>query len=120
MRFQKTPDSAIHFHATAFPPPIVVAKPQQAIVTQQNKEQKKELEKLQKQFNKLEEQINQLNKNKAEIELELSKPANYADQNKFRQIETDHKSIQQKIAVAEEQYEKLFEQIMNLEKQVVA
>ncbi|HRH47253.1 MAG TPA: ATP-binding cassette domain-containing protein [Panacibacter sp.] len=100
--------------------PIVVAKPQLAIVTQQNKEQKKELEKLQKQFNKLEEQINQLNKNKAEIELELSKPANYADQNKFRQIETDHKNIQQKIAVAEEQYEKLFEQIMNLEKQVVA
>jgi len=100
--------------------PVIVAKPQQAIVTQQNKEQKKELEKLQKQFSKLEEQINQLNKNKTEIELELSKPANYADQNKFRQIETDHKNIQQKIAVAEEQYEKLFEQIMNLEKQVVA
>ena len=100
--------------------PVIVAKPQQAVTTQQNKEQKKELEKLQKQFNKLEEQINQLNKNKAEIELELSKPANYADQNKFRQIETDHKNIQQKIAVAEDQYEKLFEQIMNLEKQVVA
>lgn len=100
--------------------PVIVAKPQQAVITQQNKEQKKELEKLQKQFNKLEEQINQLNKNKAEIELELSKPTNYADQNKFRQIETDHKNIQQKIAVAEEQYEKLFEQIMNLEKQVVA
>ena len=56
--------------------PVIVAKPQQAAFTQQNKEQKKELEKLQKQFNRLEEQINQLNKNKADIELELSKPAN--------------------------------------------
>ena len=59
-----------------------------------------------------------MNKNKTDIELELSKPANYADQNKFRQIETDHKNVLQKITAAEEQYEKLFEQIMELEKQV--
>ena len=37
--------------------PVIALKPQQAPVTQQNKEQKKELEKLQKQFNKLKNKL---------------------------------------------------------------
>jgi ATP-binding cassette subfamily F protein 3 len=83
----------------------------------QGSEQKKELQRLQKQFNKLEEEINQLNTNKTNLELELSKPENYADKNKFQQLEKDYKKIQQKITAANTVYEKLFEKIMELEVQ---
>ncbi len=93
---------------------------QKPAVTNANREEKKELEKLQKQFSKLEEQINQINKSKAAIELELGKPENYANQNKFKQIEADHKKVQQQLDTANAQYEKMFEQIMELEKQVTA
>jgi ATP-binding cassette subfamily F protein 3 len=79
------------------------------------REQKKELQRLQKQFNKLEEEINQHNEKKAGLELELAKPENYADKNKFQQLENDYKNIQQKIAKANITYEQLFEKIMELE-----
>jgi len=78
------------------------------------REQKKELLRLQKQFNKLEEEINEMNANKAGIELELAKPENYADKNKFQQLENDYKNIQQKIVKANTTYEQLFEKIMEL------
>jgi ATP-binding cassette subfamily F protein 3 len=97
--------------------PVAVVKPQQQ-VTNATREQKKELEKLQRQFSKLEEQIEQQNKTKSSIEAELANPANYADRNKFAQIEADHKAIKQKIDQANNQYEALFEQIMTLEKQI--
>jgi ATP-binding cassette subfamily F protein 3 len=80
-----------------------------------DREQKKELQRLQKQFNKLEEEINQLNKNKANLELELAKPENYSDKKKFHVLENDYKNIQQKIAKATTTYEQLFEKIMELE-----
>ncbi len=78
-------------------------------------EQKRELQRLQKQFSKLEEDINQLNTNKANLEFQLSKPENYADKNKFQQLEKDYKNIQQKITAANTTYEQLFEKIMELE-----
>jgi len=78
------------------------------------REQKKELQRLQKQFNKLEEEINELNANKTGMELELAKPENYADKNKFQQLENDYKNIQQKIVKANTTYEQLFEKIMEL------
>jgi ATP-binding cassette subfamily F protein 3 len=79
------------------------------------REQKKELLRLQKQFNKLEEEINELNVKKANIEMELAKPENYADKNKFQQLENDYKNMQQRIAKANIAYEQLFEKIMELE-----
>jgi len=81
-------------------------------------EQKKELQRLQKQFSKLEEEINQLNANKTNLELELAKPENYTDKNKFQQLEKNYQNIKQKIASAHAAYEQLFEKIMELEKQI--
>lgn len=80
-----------------------------------DREQKKELQRLQKQFSKLEEEINQLNANKSNLEAELAKPENYSDKNKFLQLEKDYQAIQQKIAAANITYEQLFEKIMELE-----
>ena len=80
-----------------------------------DREQKKELQRLQKQFSKLEEEINQLNANKTNLEAELAKPENYSDKNKFLQLEKDYNIIQQKIASLNSNYEQLFEKIMELE-----
>jgi ATP-binding cassette subfamily F protein 3 len=79
------------------------------------RDQKKELQRLQKQFNKLEEDINKLNTTKTTIETDLGNPSIYADMKKFQQLETEHKNILQKISVAEKEYESLFEKIMALE-----
>jgi ATP-binding cassette subfamily F protein 3 len=80
-----------------------------------DREQRKELQRLQKQFSKLEEEINQLNNTKTDLELELAKPENYYDKNKFLQLEKNYSTIQQKIAAANVQYEQLFEKIMQME-----
>jgi ATP-binding cassette subfamily F protein 3 len=80
-----------------------------------DREQKKELQRLQKQFSKLEEGINQLNISKTNLEAELAKPENYSDKNKFLQLEKEYNIIQQKIASANLNYEQLFEKIMELE-----
>jgi ATP-binding cassette subfamily F protein 3 len=81
-----------------------------------DREQKKELQRVQKQFSKLEEEINQLNINKTNLEVELARPENYSDKNKFLRLEKEYNIIQEKIASANSSYEQLFEKIMELEK----
>lgn len=83
--------------------------------TNTDREQKKELQKLQKQFSKLEGHLNELNQQKTNAESDLAKPESYADKNKFLALEASYKSIQQKIAAANRDYETLFEKIMQLE-----
>jgi len=85
-------------------------------ISDPDREQKKELQRLQKQFSKLEEEINQLNINKTNLEAELAKPEIYSNKNKFLQLEKDYNLIQQKIASANLNYEQLFEKIMEMEK----
>lgn len=83
-----------------------------------DRDQKKELQRLQKQFSKLEQDITQFNNEKTNIELELAKPESYADKNRFQELEKNYAAIQQRISAANDQYEKLFEKIMELESQV--
>ncbi len=80
-----------------------------------NSAQKKELQKLQKQFSKLEEDINQFNQKKAGLEKELAIPENYTSGKKFIELETAYKKIQADLASANQEYETLFEKIMELE-----
>jgi len=80
-----------------------------------SRNQNKDLQKLQRQFEKLEQHITQLGNKKQEIELELSKPENYADNNRFVELESKYKAIQSEIKSSERQYEELFEKIMFLE-----
>jgi ATP-binding cassette subfamily F protein 3 len=91
--------------APAAPPPAPASK-----------ETKKELQKQQRLFQQAEEKLAGLNKKKASLEASMTDPANYADKNKFRQIETDYNTTTKEIAVAEKQYEEIFEKIIALEK----
>ncbi len=80
-----------------------------------DRDQKKELQKIQRQFQKAEEEVNKKNKRKAELEIELGKPENYSDHQKFVSLEAEYKKVMQDLATATSDYEKLFEKIMEME-----
>lgn len=80
-----------------------------------DRDQKKELQKIQRQFQKVEEEVNKKNKKKAELELELGKPENYSDHQKFLALETEYKKVMQDLSLVTEEYENLFEKIMEME-----
>ena len=75
----------------------------------------KDKQRLQKQFNKAEKELNDLNEKKTSLELELSKPENYADKNKFIELEKQYSDVKEKILVANKEYEKAFEEMMLFE-----
>lgn len=77
-----------------------------------NREQQKELQRLQKQFSKTESYLNELNQQKANIEADLANPEYYSDKKKFIELEERYKAVQQKITAANKEYELLFEKIM--------
>ncbi len=76
---------------------------------------KKELQKQQRIFQQLEEKIAKLNNQKAELEAALIDPATYSDKNKFLQTETDYKKANDELSELNDEYEKVFEKIMQLE-----
>jgi len=80
-----------------------------------NKDAKKELQKMQKRFQQLEEQIAGLNAKKAALESSLVDPAVYSDKTKFRQTEEALKKSNDELTVLNNEYEKVFEKILELE-----
>ncbi|RFM28002.1 ABC-F family ATP-binding cassette domain-containing protein [Deminuibacter soli] len=82
-----------------------------------DREQKKELQKLQRQFARLEEDIAKMNAEKSKQEQDMGNPDIYSNKQKFASLEADYKSIQQKLNTANKEYETLFEKIMEMEQQ---
>jgi ATP-binding cassette subfamily F protein 3 len=81
-----------------------------------NKDAKKELQKQQRLFQQLEEKIASLSKQKIQLEASLTDPATYSDKNKFVQAESDYKKAAAELEKTNQQYEQVFEKIMDLEK----
>lgn len=95
---------------------VVVAKPVvQKVEKVMNNDQKKDLQKLKTRFKQLEENVSKLTKQKNELEAVLGSPDIYSDKNKFQKAEADYKQSTKELATATEEYEKMFEQIMELE-----
>ncbi|HEY4874295.1 MAG TPA: ABC-F family ATP-binding cassette domain-containing protein [Puia sp.] len=80
-----------------------------------NKEQKKELQKQQRLFQELEEKIANLTKQKNQLEASLSDSSTYSDKNKFIEAETNYKKINGELNTANNEYEIVFEKIVELE-----
>ena len=91
---------------------VVIAK---APAPSQQKIESKELQKIKRSFEKLEADIASLNNKKIAVELELSNPEIYTQQNKFTELESSYKKIQDDLTLYTKQYEELFEKIMELE-----
>jgi ATP-binding cassette, subfamily F, member 3 len=75
----------------------------------------KEAEKVKKEFNSLEGKIAELNKKKTALEAELGVPEIYSDNAKFVQTETAYKNVNAELAIANKEYEVLFEKMMENE-----
>ena len=80
-----------------------------------SKETKKELQKQQRLFQQVEEKLAILNKKKTDLEAAMTDPANYADKNKFLQVEADYNAANKEIGMLNKQYEEIFEKIIALE-----
>jgi ATP-binding cassette subfamily F protein 3 len=101
----------------------VVEKPKEVKVevkpnnqkTSIDKDQKKELQKVQRQFQQLEEKIAALTKQKLELESALSSHEIYTDNTKFSQTEGDYKKASEQLQHANAEYEVIFEKIMKME-----
>lgn len=112
-RQQKAAEQAAKENKTVAPtpaPPAPVAAPAKT-----GKPINKELQKLQRQFAKLEEQLNAAKTKQTEIELELSKPENYANKDSFTKLEQAYAQSKAEVIKLEADYEKLFEQIVEAE-----
>ena len=80
-----------------------------------DREQKKTLQRQQRQLEKTEALIDDLKTKKAAIELEMSSPDTYARADKFTELEKSYTDIKKQLAKAENDYESIFEQILELE-----
>jgi len=84
-------------------------------ITSEDREKRKELQKLKKQFDQLEARIEKMKTEKSALEARLMLPEVYSDQNKFSEIETQYKKAQELLEKENERYESLFEKIMEME-----
>jgi ATP-binding cassette subfamily F protein 3 len=80
-----------------------------------DKDKQKELQKYKRQFQQLEEQLAKLNEKKATIETAMNNPDVYADRKKFQQLEAEYSQLGKELKQATEEYEKVFEILMELE-----
>jgi ATP-binding cassette subfamily F protein 3 len=95
--------------------PIVPVSKKLLNNTSQNKELQKELQKAQKLFQQLEEKIAILNKEKLTLESNLALPEIYLEKQKFVDAENRYHQKSDQLKTANEEYEKLFEKIMEME-----
>jgi ATP-binding cassette subfamily F protein 3 len=80
-----------------------------------NREQKKELQKVQRQFNQLEEKIARLKEEKTKLEAALADPSTYSDKGKFAAAELAYKKNSSSLEELNQEYETLFEKILSME-----
>lgn len=85
-----------------------------------NKDVQRELQKQQKQFQQVEGQLASLKERKAGLEANMASPDIYSDKTKYAQIESEYQDVLKFLQRANEQYEKLFEKIMQLEANLVS
>ncbi len=81
----------------------------------ENSTYNKELQKAQRNFQLLEEKIVSLNKEKIVFENDLSMPEIYLDRQKFADAEKKYLDKADQLKKANDEYEKLFEKIIELE-----
>ena len=78
-------------------------------------DQKKELQKVKARFKQLEEKLVDLNKKKITLENSLAAPEIYGDKQKFLKAETDYNNAVKELQATNTEYEKVFEDMMELE-----
>jgi ATP-binding cassette subfamily F protein 3 len=80
-----------------------------------DKDFQKELQKQKKRLQTLELDINNTKVQKDTIEQELGNPDTYTNPAKFAALETEYKSVQQKLVTLNTEYETVFEKVLEME-----
>ena len=80
-----------------------------------DKDFQKELQKQKKRLQTLELDINNTRVQKENIEQELGNPDTYTNPAKFAALEAEYKSVQQKLASLNNEYETVFEKVLEME-----
>lgn len=80
-----------------------------------DKEKQKEKKRIQRLFDEMEAKVNRLKTEIRAAEAALADPSIYSDRNKFNEAEKQYQQIQSELSKAEPEYEKLFEQLMNMD-----
>ncbi|WP_026751948.1 ribosomal protection-like ABC-F family protein [Sediminibacterium sp. C3] len=93
---------------------VPMSKPTQPI----NKEIQKELQKNQRKLAQVESDLNKAQEEQKQIELDLANPDTYTNAAKFAELEVAYKSVKNRIAELNQNYETLFETVMELENKV--
>ena len=83
-----------------------------------NRELQRELQKQQKRLGNLEAEITSAKGTKQRMEQALSAPENYTDKAKFATAESEYKKSVQTLKTLNDEYELLFEKVMEMEAQV--
>ncbi|MBC7889048.1 MAG: ATP-binding cassette domain-containing protein [Ferruginibacter sp.] len=86
--------------------------------THVDKDLKKEYQKNKNRFQQIEEKLAQLNKGKADLELLMASPDNYANKEKFHQTEVSYKKVTDELSDLNREYEIVFEKVMELEEKM--
>lgn len=81
-------------------------------------DQKKELQKIKNKFKQLEEKLSVLNEDKKSLESKLADPEIYGNKDKFLQAESEYNKALNALSETNKEYEKVFEEIMNMESNV--
>lgn len=80
-----------------------------------DKDKQKELQKHKRQFQQLEEQLARLNEKKTAIETSMNDQEVYSDKKRFQQLESEYAQLGKELKQVNEEYEKAFEKLMELE-----
>ena len=80
-----------------------------------DKDKQKEIQKHKRQFQQLEEQLARLNEKKTALETSMNNPEIYSDNKRFQQLESEYAQLGKELKQVNEEYEKAFEKLMELE-----
>ena len=79
---------------------------------------RKEYQSKMKTFQKLEAELEKLKAEKTDLEAKLADPGLYADKDKFVKLDEQYKQITTRVDTKGKEYEKLFEEVMELEEKL--
>lgn len=84
----------------------------------ESRARQKEYEKLQKKVERMEAELKKLTEEKASLEAQLGDPAMYADKQKFSDLDAKYRTQSAAWATLNSDYERAFEQLMELEEKL--
>ena len=84
----------------------------------EDRELKKEQQRKQKKYQRIEEEVNKMQEEKTQLEAKLADPEFYADKDKFQKLDETYKAHTDKLDVLMKDYDKLFEELLEMEERM--